>query len=86
MTGSEHDGRSTCDRHTLPYGRLRFGRGDRLPLELIPGGPESIVTDVEASAFKVISSDLYISIHEPDGLSTIVACGEIGLGTNDQWR
>jgi len=56
------------------------------PLEPIPGGPESMVTTIEASVFDVINSDLYINIHEPDDLSAIVACGEIGLGASDPWR
>lgn len=57
------------------------------PLETLPGGPESIVTHIDASVFDVINSDLYINIHRsPDDLETIVACGEVGLGANDQWR
>jgi len=57
------------------------------PLEPLPGGPESIVTEVDASVFDIINSDLYINIHRsPDDLGTIVACGEVGLGANDQWR
>lgn len=57
------------------------------PLEPIPGGPESVVTSIAGSVFTVINSDLYINIHRsPDDLETIVACGEVGLGANDQWR
>lgn len=57
------------------------------PLEAIPGDNGSIVTNVGASVFDVINSDLYINIHRsPDDLGTIVACGEVGLGANDQWR
>ena len=56
------------------------------PLEPIPGGPDSVVTTVDASVFDVINSDLYINIHSPDDVSVIVACGEVGLGANAQWR
>ena len=57
------------------------------PLEPIPGGPQSIVTHVEASVFDIINQDLHINIHRsPDDLQTIVACGEVGLGANEQWR
>ncbi len=62
------------------------GGGIVYPLEPIPGGPESIVTTVDASVFDVINSDLYINIHSPDDMSVIVACGEVGLGANAQWR
>lgn len=56
------------------------------PLEPIPGGPQSAVTTVDTGVFDIINSDLYINIHQPDDLSTIFACGEVGLGANDQWR
>lgn len=57
------------------------------PLELIPGGPDTVVSRIDASVFDVINSDLHINIHQsPDNLGTIVACGEVGLGANEQWR
>jgi hypothetical protein len=48
------------------------------PLEPLPGGPDSVVSFVDAPFSKVMNSDLYINVHQsPDNLETILACGEV---------
>ena len=60
------------------------------PLEAVPSSAEgntaAEVTTVDTSVFDIINRDLYINIHQPGDLSTILACGEVGLGANAQWR
>lgn len=62
------------------------GGGIVYPLEPVPGGKFTNVSEIDGTVFDVINADLYINIHDPNDLSNILACGEVGLGANAQWR
>lgn len=42
--------------------------------------------DVFESGFSDPDYNRYVNIYQPGNLSTILACGEVGLGANAQWR
>lgn len=56
------------------------------PLEGLAGGDQSPVSNIDATVEEIINSNLYVNIHDPNDMSVILACGEVGMGANEQWQ